>query len=48
MSQSVLLKPVRKVHQNYYLATTTAMTVALFEPVPVKRAAAPERVKETV
>jgi hypothetical protein len=22
---------VRKVHQNYYLATTTAMTVVLFE-----------------
>jgi protocatechuate 4,5-dioxygenase beta chain len=22
---------VRKIHQNYYLATTTAMTVALFE-----------------
>src|SRR5690606_1523017 len=40
--------PVRKVHQNYYLATTTAMTVALFEPVSVKRASAPERVKETV
>ena len=24
---------VRKLHQNYYLATTTAMTVALFENV---------------
>jgi protocatechuate 4,5-dioxygenase beta chain len=40
--------PVRKVHQNYYLATTTAMTVALFEPVPARRATAAERVKETV
>jgi hypothetical protein len=40
--------PVRKVHTNYYLATTTAMTVALFEPAPARRAAAPKRVKETV
>ncbi|MCW8277874.1 gallate dioxygenase [Pseudomonas sp. PCH199] len=27
--------PVRKIHQNYYLATTTAMTVVLYEPVSV-------------
>ena len=40
--------PVRSVHRNYYLATTTAMTVALFEPAPARRAAAPARVKETV
>lgn len=24
--------PIRKIHQNYYLATTTAMTVVLYEP----------------
>ncbi|SIK51728.1 protocatechuate 4,5-dioxygenase subunit beta [Mycobacteroides abscessus subsp. abscessus] len=23
--------PIRKLHQNYYLATTTAMTVVLYE-----------------
>ena len=23
--------PIRKIHQNYYLATTTAMTVVLYE-----------------
>lgn len=24
--------PIRKLHQNYYLMTTTAMTVVLYEP----------------
>ena len=32
--------PIRTLHQNYYLATTTAMTVALYEPESIPAAAA--------
>jgi protocatechuate 4,5-dioxygenase beta chain len=34
--------PIRELHRNYYLATTTAMTVALYEPEAPAAAAAAE------
>jgi protocatechuate 4,5-dioxygenase beta chain len=34
--------PLRKLHQNYYLATTTAMTVVLYEEgEPIARQTGP-------
>lgn len=38
--------PIRSIHQNYYLATTTAMTVALFEEAAPDTAAAPSAQRE--
>ena len=37
--RGALSKNIRKLHQNYYLATTTAMTVVLYEDPAAARQA---------